>query len=400
MAQARGARSRQARGTRASWLGLGLGTAVVVSAATAIAARFARLVLTPAPKPDERVVVVALEDDVVWLRGPDIGLEGGYSFIFDVESRMTQRSAGHARLGPVRETRGSGVRLTASRPVLSVDRGELRIGARGRITGWWYMEPEQLGHEVRRIALPLPGGVGEGWLILPERPVPGRWAIHVHGRGALPEETLRGVAPFAEAGVTSLVISYRNDPGAPPGLRGRYGLGLAECEDVDAALGWARGQGADRVTLVGWSMGGTAVVLAAGGGRNADLVDGIVLDSPALDWPGILRRQARAARLPGAIADLAMLMLSSGIVRGAVSATQGTSLGQLGTARLASLIRVPTLIHASADDTYVPWRGSLRVAQLRSALVRLHPAPGEHVKIWNVDPRGWEAETAVFIASL
>ena len=399
--------ARNTRGSRGDWFGLALGAAAVVGASIWLAAHFALRVLTPAPKPEAGVRVIAVEGEIgspegalVWLQGTDVGLEGNYSLIFDAESRATQRAAGHARLGPVAASTGAGRGLRVARPVLSVERGELRVGARGRITGWWFTEPEQLGYEVQRVALPLPNGVGQGWIVRPEHPVPGRWAIHVHGRGALPEETLRGVAPFAKAGVTSLVISYRNDPGAPEGLGGRYGLGLSESEDVDAALGWARGQGAARVTLVGWSMGGTAVVLAAGEGRNAPLVDGIVLDSPALDWPGILRHQARLAGLPAVLAGLSMLFLSQGVVRGAVAGSRGTDLARLDTARLASLVRVPTLIHASAGDTYVPWRGSLRFAQLRPGFVRLRPAPGEHVKIWNVDPQRWESETADFIARL
>lgn len=401
------ASAKDTRDARAAWFGLGLGAAAVAGAGAGLAAHFARRVLTPARKPESGVRVLAIEGEIgspegarLWLQGPDVELAGRYSFIFDAESRATQRAAGHARLGPVVDSAGTGRGLRVARQVLSVERGELRAGARGRITGWWYTEPEQLGYEVRRVALPLPNGVGQGWVIRPEHSEPGRWAIHVHGRGALPEETLRGVEPFAKAGVTSLVISYRNDPGAPAGLGGRYGLGLAECDDVDAALGWARGQGAERVTLVGWSMGGTAVVLAAGEGRNAELVDGLVLDSPALDWPGTLRHQARLAGLPLALAELAMLFLSQGVVRGAIAGARGTDFARLGTTRLASLLRVPTLIHASAGDTYVPWRGSLRFAQLRPGLVRLRPASGQHVKMWNVDPEGWERETADFIARL
>ena len=396
--------AREPERTKPWWL---LGFGVLVGGVCAVAAKFARLVLTPSSRPESKVEVVALEASGlepgatrVWLTGPDADLEGSYSFIFDARDRATQHLAGHARLGPVVATEGSGRGIRVAREVISVERGEMRVGARGRITGWWFTEPEQLGYETTIVSLPLPHGVGWGWVIAPEGAVPGRWAVHVHGRGALPHETLRGVEPFAEAGYTSLVIAYRNDRGAPDGLGSRYGLGLAEQDDVDAVIGWARNQGATDVVVVGWSMGGTASVLAVGRGRNREVVRGLVLDSPALDWPGLLQQQAKLAHLPIAIAELAGLMLRLGLVRGAIADHRGTDIAELTAPKLARLIRVPTLIHASAGDTFVPWEGSLRVAQLRSSLVRLHPSRGEHVKLWNADPVGWKRETARFLAEL
>lgn len=401
----RSARGSHSRGRAGLWWCAGLG--IVAGAAAAAALKFARMVLTPAARPESKVEVVALEASAeapsgtrVWLSGPDTDLEGSYSFIFDAGDRESQHLAGHARLGPVVASEGNGRAVLVAREVLSVERGELRVGAWGRITGWWFTEPEQLGYETRLVSLPLPNGVGWGWVITPEHARPGKWAVHVHGRGALPHETLRGVVPLAEAGYTSLVIAYRNDRGAPAGVGGRYGLGLAEQDDVDAAIGWTRTQGATDVVAVGWSMGGTATVLAAGRGRNREVVRALVLDSPALDWPSLLRQQAKLAHLPMPIAKLGVLFLRLGLVRGAVVGARGTPIPELTAQKLALLIRVPTLIHASAGDTFVPWEGSLRVTQLRSSLVRLHPSRGEHVKLWNADPVGWETETARFLRQL
>lgn len=384
-----------------------LGLGIAAGGAAALAWQFATRVLTPAEQPESDVEVLSIQASPespsglrVWLSGPDVDLVGSYSFIFDTVDRHSQDRAGHARLGPVMERVGAGRKARVARDVVSVERGDLRVGARGRITGWWYTEPEQLGYPTRLVSVPMPNGVSWGWLIEPEHAIPGRWSVHVHGRGALPHETLRGVESFAEAGVTSLVIAYRNDSGAPIGVSGRYGLGLSEQEDVDAAIGWTRTQGAKRVTVVGWSMGGTAAVIAAGLGRNRDLVDAMVLDSPALDWPQLLRHQAKLAHLPTWIAELGVLMLRAGWVRGAIAGVRGTDITALTARRLASLIRVPTLIHASAGDSFVPWEGSLKVAQLRSGFVRLHPSRGEHVKLWNADTVGWKHETAKFLAEL
>lgn len=391
-----------------SRLALACGVSAGLGAMTGLAAHFARLVLTPSAKPDDRAQVLRIEEapagsgsERVWLEGPEVDLEGSYSFIFDAESRLTQEHAGHARLGPVVESHRVRGRLQVVREVIEVLQGDLRPGAQGRITGWWFSAPDQLGYRVQRIALPIPGGVSWGWVVYPREPEAdtGRWAVHVHGRGAMPHETLRGVTPFAEAGITSLVIAYRNDPGAPEGLRGRYGLGIMESEDVEAAIGFVRSKGARRVTLVGWSMGATACVIAAAG-RHRGVVDGLVLDSPALDWPDILRAQARLARLPRAVGELAMILLRIGTVRGSSDRRRGTDLSAISVRRLAQLVNVPVLIHAGPGDTFVPWGGALRLARLRSRFVRLRPAKGEHVKHWNVDAASWESETSKFIESL
>ncbi|MBO1901862.1 hypothetical protein J4H92_07860 [Leucobacter weissii] len=371
-----------------------------VGAAIGLSAHFARRVLTPARLPEARTIVRAVDSDAdgrgrIWLRGPDAALPGKYSFIFDDGSS-------HARLGAALEQVVRGRDRLVAREVLAVDRGSLRPGARGRVTGWWYTDPAELGFETRRVGLRLEGGPSWAWIVSPpaDRALDGRWAIHVHGRGALPEETLRGVAPFARAGITSLILAYRNDPGAPRGLRGRYGLGLAESRDVDAALAWVREQGATSVTLAGWSMGGTACLIAAARGPQHGLVDGLVLDSPAVDWSGLLDRQARLSRVPTGVARLAGALMQLGIVRGAVPGRRSTDIASLSPERFAAELRVPVLIHASPGDTFVPWEGARRLAELKPESVRLRQGAGEHVKLWNVDPGSWERATETFVRGL
>lgn len=397
---------------RRSVLGaVSVGTAAFAAGATgaalAAAAHFARKVLTPSVLPDSGVTVRAIEPselsptgERVWLSGPDSALEGNYSFIFDVQSRDSQSTAGHAKLGPVVERARRNDEDQVARNVIAVDRGRLRPGARGRVTGWWFTGPGELGERWEEAVLPFDDGEVLAWVIHPSEPVQGRWAVHVHGRGALREETLRGVPPLLRAGVTNIVIPYRNDPGAPAGLHGRYGLGLAEWRDVDAAVSWAGAQGATSVTIVGWSMGATASVLAAARGPRRSLIDGLVLDSPALDWPRLLRAQAQLAGAPTWVASLGARLLRSGAVRGAVPWTTGTDIDAISAASLAATLRVPVLIHASPEDSYVPWEGSLEVARLRPDLVQLRRARGEHVKIWNVDPEGWESATEHFVRGL
>lgn len=373
-------------------LGIGAGAvAAGAAAAAAVGVLFARLAVTPG-EPEAPVRITRLQREaggtIVWLRGADADLPGRYSLLFD-------GGAGHVRLGPVL----AGGRDGVAREVLRVDRGELREGALGRITGWWYTDPEELGYRTERITYPTELGDAEAWLVRPKRARKKRWAIHVHGRGALPEEALRGVAPLARAGVTSLVISYRNDPGAPLGEHGRYGVGIAESRDVDAAVAEAVRRGAERVTLFGWSMGGTACLVAATRGAQRDLVDGLILDSPAVDWSALLRYHAAGRSAPRFIADLGIELLGRGIVR--AGEPGGLAIGGLSPAAFAEELRVPVLIHASEEDGFVPCAGAQQLAEARPELVQLRlQRRGEHVKLWNVDPEPWERVTEQFARAL
>ncbi|MFT4231377.1 MAG: alpha/beta fold hydrolase, partial [Leucobacter sp.] len=242
-------------------------------------------------------------------------------------------------------------------------------------------------------------GEADAWVVHPRRARKRRWAVHVHGRGALPEETLRGVAPLARAGITSLVISYRNDPGAPAGEHGRYGIGIAESRDVDAAIAEAVRRGAERVTLFGWSMGGTACLVAATRGAHRGLVDGLILDSPAVDWRALLRYHAARRSAPRFVADIGIALLGRGAVR--AGEPGGLAVGDLNAAAFAGALQVPVLIHASEGDTFVPCSGAQQLAEARPELVQLRlQRVGEHVKLWNTDPEAWERATERFARAL
>lgn len=376
------------------------GGAVVAGAAIAGGAALARAAATPAQRTETPVEVVRIareaEGATVWLRGQDIGLPGRYGLLWD---------GGHARLGEVVARSGALV----ARRVIQVDGGQIQEGLRGRITGWWFPSAAALARECSDVLAPeevelaLDGGVAPAWVMRPAKRGPrgrgARWAIHVHGRGALPTETLRGVAPLARVGVTSLVVSYRNDPGAPAGAEGRYGFGISEARDVDAAIAYALAHGATRVTLVGWSMGGTACLVAATGGRHRDSIDGLILDSPAVDWPRLLEHQARLHRAPGALAKLGMALLERGVV--AADAPGGIDFSRATPEAFAEQLRVPTLIFASRGDTFVPSGGAERLAKLAPQFVQLRLVQqGEHVKIWNTDPEIWERITEGFARGL
>ena len=118
--------------------------------------------------------------------------------------------------------------------------------------------------------------------------------------GAAPTraECLRAVPVFHALGITSLVVSYRNDGEAPRSRAGTYALGATEWRDVDAAVGFARRRGARRIVLMGWSMGGAIALQLELNSAHRDVIAGLILESPVIDWRVVLGYQAKLLRLP------------------------------------------------------------------------------------------------------
>lgn len=376
----------------ALWLLAG-GTAVVSAIAVGLGAAFARAVLRPVKRPAEPLRVLGVRrssstPSVTISRGEDALLEGNFSFVFN-------GAQGHARLGRVLRFNAASV----ERELIEEVRGTLLPGLGGRVTGWWFDEPHQadvtnagVWHEIQ-----VPGELGPmpAWQSWHDLKPGSAVAIHVHGRATERAETLRGVAPLRRAGYEHLVVSYRNDRGAPAAPSGEYGLGSTEWRDVEAAIDYAVAAGAEHVLLVGWSMGGAAVLLAAQYTRHADRLAGLVLESPGIDWPDILRHQAKRSTLPAWVATLGMRLMR----KGSRLATRGGSLPvhRLTATRSAEELRVPVLQLVSLGDTFVPPTGALQLARLRADLVRTEQfATAEHVKLWNEEPERWEDAVEAF----
>lgn len=377
--------------------------AAAAGASVGLAAYLARVSVTvdrSVERPVRVLRVTGGDAGAVWIAGEGAGARGQQSLLFDPPGAVAgggvgAAPTGHARLGPVLARRGREV----LRAVVQVDSGELVAGALGRMVGWWYTSPEELGYRVEEITYESELGPMSAWVVHPKRQRKQRWAIHMHGRGADPAETFRGVEPFARAGVTSMIIGYRNDRGEPEGRNGRYGMGISESRDLDAAISEARARGAARVTLMGWSMGGTAALVSLARGAHRDVIDGVVLESPGADWEGILRDKATEHRLPRWIADWGMGMLRRGIV--ASGERDGIDFGVLRPAELARGIDVPVLLLASPNDRFVPWHGSQVIAAERPDYVQFVSIPGAgHVRLWNADPERWEQVVLSFVAQL
>ncbi|UBH23759.1 lysophospholipase [Micrococcus porci] len=377
---------------------------VLAGASAGLAGVFARTVVTPVRSRPEHTAVLAVLDtgdgmDVILPADEHTTVPGTYSLTF-------HGGEGCARIGAIRsyDPRDG----TVQRVVEEVYSGDLRSAVRGRFTAFIWPGPAEAGLEAADVEVPVPGGAAPAWRIDPppaedgeERAGEGMWAVMVHGRGAVRNEGLRAVPTAARLGMTSLLVSYRNDGDAPDAEDARYGLGTTEWEDVEAAVRYALDHGARDVVLFGWSMGGAVVLQTADRSDLTSRVRGIVLTGPVVDWMDVLRHQARLNRIPEGIGLLGQWLLSNRAGRLVTGLAAPVDLKALDWVTRADHVRVPTLILHSEDDEYVPVGPSQDLAERNPALVRFvrfHQA--RHTREQNVDPVKWDRSVRGFLRAV
>jgi alpha-beta hydrolase superfamily lysophospholipase len=366
------------------------------SALSAAAAYIARQVVSPSEDVGDDVDVIGVGAGTVTLRaGEETTAPGRFGLWLD-------GGDGHARLGEVidhDEQAG-----TVTRRVLGIDRGRLVEGP-ARWNSYYHSGTPgtALGLPFDEVEVMTELGPMPAWFVPPAGPVPERdtWAILVHGRGASREECLRALPVLHRLGLACLVVSYRNDPGAPRSRRGRYHLGDSEWMDVEAAVLHAVDAGARDVVLVGWSMGGAIVLQTVSRSWLADRVRGVILDAPVIDWRDVLDHHARINRVPSPVGRLSQAVLEHPHARRLVGVDTPLSLSRLDWVTRAAELELPMLLVHSDDDEYVPSGPSRRLALARPDLVTFVSVAGaRHCTEWNVDPEAWETAVARFLLDL
>lgn len=352
-----------------------------IATAAAIALYFARTVVTPPRRREEDIRVLGATATTVTLSAtPDTLTPGEYSLWFE-------RDSGHARIGEiVRHTD-----RTVTRVLLGVDFGELTHARAGRISGWYYLSPQPLAVPWEDIEYQTEFGPAPAWVVPAEEPSE-RWVIQVHGRAVNRREGLRAVPVFRAAGYTSMLISYRNDGEAPRSPDHRYALGDTEWRDVEAALAYAIERGARRVVLMGWSMGGATVLQALTRSPLARAVDGVVLDSPVVDWVTALSYQAALNHLPPVVRSAVMTLLTRPWAGPLTGQAAPIDLERLDLVSRAAELQVPILLLHSDDDGFVPVDASAALAAARPDIVTFERFTiARHTKLWNYDRVRWGA---------
>lgn len=364
----------------------------VCAALAVVTVRVARRVVMPAARAvDTRILDVDVAAQTITLtRTPDTVLPGRYGL-------FTTGAADYLKIGSVLSSDERGVK----RKLLTEVEGDMHLAAEAAFSGWYFRRPEELHLPFTEEHVHAAVGSCPAWLF----PAPGAgdaraadesgdagdtWVVQIHGRGTTRSECLRAVPVFHALGITSLVVSYRNDGDAPRTRTGSYALGATEWRDVDAAIGWARRRGAERIILMGWSMGGAIALQVALGSAHREHVAGLILDSPVVDWRTVLAYQGRALGLPAPVTGLAIETLKADWAAPATRSERGIPFERLDIVARAGELQHPILLLHSDDDGFVPSSASHALAEARPDLVELQTfSTARHTKLWNYDQKRW-----------
>lgn len=346
-----------------------------------------RVVMPTRSGPNTKILSVDTGAQTIELgRTLDTELPGRYGL-------YTSGTYGYVKLGAVLSADSTTVRrklLTQIEPGARVDRD-------AGFSGWYYSAPSELHLPWSNVLIGSPAGPCPAWFFPAESTT---WVIQVHGRGTTRAECLRAVPVLHAAGLPNLVVSYRNDGEAPRSRGGSYALGAAEWRDVDAAIAYALRHGAERVILMGWSMGGAVSLQTAVNSGHRDRIAGLILESPVVDWRTVLRYQAREAGLRAPLPALAMGALSLPVTARLSGVEEAIAFDRLDMVARAEELAAPTLILHSDDDGLVPADASHALREARPDLVTMPFFSGaRHTKIWNYDETGWTAAIRDWLAA-
>lgn len=347
------------------------------------------------PGPEARdVEVVAINGDRVTLRAVDAPTWAVQDLVGDLVVGF-DHDRGYLRL------RGAPVGDVGDDPATATRRFEVVVGTPPAIGDLGAIEvaaypddPGALGLAFEDVVLAGELGSFPGW-VFPGAARADEWVVIVHGRGGTREGGLRAVDHVVgELGMSALVISYRNDPGAPLAPDGKGQFGDSEWRDLEEWLAWVRrSRDPSSITLLGQSQGGSLVAACMRRCAATQDIDRIVLDAPLLSLSETLRLQATNRGIPG-------------IVQGPLLRTAGWIMERrtdIRTDRVEHVVALanmdlPILVFHGTNDTTVPEGPSRALANLDPDQVRLVTHDGEHVRAWNVDEAAYDRALTTFLA--
>lgn len=336
------------------------------------------LAVRPRPK-DLGVRVREVSGDRIVLEAPgprqDIGHPGIVGLAWD---------DGYGRLGDVVDVQGSrfirpyekwqGVPPLCAGPLDSCPPVEIDPYA-------FPNDPSDVGLAFEAISYHSPIGPMGAWLVPAQ--TGNHWAVLCHGWTAEKRELIRMLPAFHESGFTSLVIDYRNDPGVPPDVTGRYRFGLSEWEDLEAAVALTIDRGADKIVVGGCSTGGALVMAFLERSALADSVSAVFLDAPNVVLAEAIRHGTGHLRATPLMIEFGMWIAD---LRWRID-WEATNY----VARAGETLRVPTLVFHGTSDQTIPISVSRQLEAKAPEMVELVETPAAgHVMSWNADPGRYE----------
>ncbi len=374
-------RRSPARRRRWPWITLGAVSIAAIAGSGLIVFGGTQLLLTPHHD------VTTHAGTVLELGGGQVTLKkmaatervGSYGLIWDTDAGP---GTGTATIGPVL----SSTTDTVIRPISDIV-GELAAGTTVTLNPNIYNGDPQSSLGIPFSTVNVEGELGP----MPAWQIDGQgstWVLFIHGIDGERESGLRPLPTLVNAGLPTLLISYRNDADAPASPSGLIALGQTEWRDLESAADFALSQGATQFVLYGDSMGGSIATRFVRESVHADKVRGLILDSPVLNWSGVLQGQADRFTLPFLSAPLQSVVAWRG----------GIDLDDLDELEhTASFTHLPVLLFQGLSDPLVPPAES---EQFAGALPNAHYVPvasAGHIQSWNVDPSAYEQNLADFV---
>lgn len=364
---------------------------IIVIAVVVLAAAYAAAVLFLAravvfPQRARPTKIVSVDDDgqrVVLSSNPLTRFDGILGLLYDNETKLTV-------LAPGAKVAGDGSTVTRH----LAERAPLERGTDGRAAGNVFTATNVAETGPVDVAIDTDHATQPAWLYAGVGTNSSTWVLHVHGMLAGRDSALRSVRALAGTGYTSLVISYRGDREVAGEERAPSTLGQAEWRDLDAAIAYARSQGAVRIVVVGWSLGATVALEETVHGPQATAIDALVLVSPVVSWARTIHYGMARQRVPRWLASSAIAFLSSRI--------GARLLGLPVTLRLSEALPVtdvPALVIHSDGDLTTPFAASRAFAASSPHVDLVQFPPSPHAMEWNADPERFAASTSDWIVA-
>lgn len=249
---------------------------------------------------------------------------------------------------------------------------------------------QAFGYAFQTVSIPTELGPAPAWLV-PAGPEGGSvWAIYVHGIAGIRENGYRHLSVLHEAGLPTLLITYRNDAGAPRAPGGEYEFGLAEWKDLEAAFAYAQARGATKIVLVAESMGGGIAGQFLARSPLAGKVAALALDAPALDFPEVVESLLRAKGVPlsGVLARGGMWLRAS---RGGFDGQQAVTFD------IVRDFRGPLFVAHGAGDQIVPVAISDRLVTSRHGAATYLRSHADHLGSWKEDSVLYRTQFRTFL---
>jgi pimeloyl-ACP methyl ester carboxylesterase len=343
-----------------------------------------------APERNYDVTIEDIDDTTVLLAGDDEAIDdpGDYALIWD---------GGYGYVGDVESVTADGVR----RPFASVSGAPPLSPDEVDLDSWYYpADPADAGLTFENVTYQSPLGGFQAWYVPAGTRPASRWAIHAHGWRTDRREVIRPLAAFRDAGIDSLVIELRNDPGAPADPSGLYRFGRTEWQEIEGAVRYALDNGAEDVVLAGYSTGATGEMAFLTQSALADRVVGIFFDSPNLDFGRAVKVEAQdTALIPGLPFTVPDSLTAAATAIAEIRFDVGwDAINYIGD---GASLTIPTLVIHGDQDGTVPLSVSEDFAATNPSVIELVVFPGaDHVRSWNADRTRYETTLDGFLTSL